>query len=139
MKNFSRSLYGVFTACALALSAGAQTNLLNPPVMPPAFPTNVIAQGLPATPPAFPTNLIAQELGLSAVGTFALNLLPGWDRTATNSFAAHELELEVSPTWKTGGGFGQHALSVHWRGLFFYAALWRGHGSDHVRERQRFQ
>lgn len=110
MKRFKLILSALIALAALA--ASAQTNLLT----------------VPATPPAFPTNQLVSAAGASAVASFALNLLPGWDKTATNSFNAHELEIEVSPTWKSATASGSTPyLSI---GGAYYLTKYLGLGGD---------
>lgn len=61
------------------------------------------AQTIPTNPPTAGdvlTNIVVASGG-SAVAQFALNLLPGWDKTATNVFGANELELETGPVFKS--------------------------------------
>jgi hypothetical protein len=96
----------------IALTASAQTNILT----------------VPSTPPTFPTNQLASAAGGSAVATFALNLLPYWDKTRTNDFAAKELELEVSPTWKSATASGSTPYLSIGGNYFFTKSL--GAGGD---------
>lgn len=57
----------------------------------------------PPTPGDVLTNV---PKGISAVVDFGLNLLPYWDKGATNAFGDSELEIYTGPTWKaaTAGG-----------------------------------
>lgn len=64
------------------------------------------AQTIPTEPPPFDTNAVLKAAGASAVATFALNLLPGWDKTANSFTNLHEFELEVSPAWKAVSASG---------------------------------
>lgn len=87
------------------------------------------AQSVPLTPPVFPTNQLISAVGASAVAQFALNLLPAWDKGATNMFGPG-LELEVSPAWKTATASGSTPyLSVG--GSYFFSKLF-GAGGDVV-------
>lgn len=90
------------------------------------------AQTLPATPPT--TDQVRSNLlgvtGASAVATFALNLLPGWDRTATNYFQARELELETGPVWKSATTSGATPFISVGGNYFFTRSI--GIGGDAI-------
>ena len=57
-------------------------------------------------PPDFPTNQLQQVAGASVVASSVLNMLPSWNKSLPYFTNAHELELEVSPTWKSATASG---------------------------------
>lgn len=53
------------------------------------------------TPPPLPFEQATNQSASLAVFNAALNLLPAWDPTQTNTFQAHEITLESAPLWKS--------------------------------------
>jgi hypothetical protein len=68
--------------------------------------TNIVSGGLPVMPPDFPTNQLQQVAGASVVASSVLNMLPAWNKNLPYFTNAHELELEISPTWKSSTAAG---------------------------------
>jgi hypothetical protein len=82
----------------------------------------------PTNAPPFPTNQVEQVASGSAVATFALNLLPYWDKTMTNAYNAKELELIAAPTWKSVAASGSTPyLSI---GADYWFTKYFGFGAD---------
>ena len=90
--------------------------------------TNITAGGFPTNAPSFDTNAVITGASGSAVAGFALSLLPYWDKTMTNAYGANELELEVSPTWKSAAASGSTPyLSI---GANYFITKYFGFGGD---------
>lgn len=72
-----------------------------------AFSLSAFAQTIDTNHPPNPGDVLTNvPRGISAVVDFGLNLLPYWDKSDSNVFAANEIVLLTGPAWKAATASG---------------------------------